>query len=274
MMMEKKIIYAVVLLSLILPVSIALADDGNEDEYGIWWINDYSHNPSYSSVNYTDDEADAFDDKMDAEGFERQYYQYDDAATEDQFERSAKGGVDYSYVDAVDFFYFCGHGSVQKIVFNEDNDGDGYHEKYVYASDHSSNEVEWGNTDLEWVFLQSCSSLRSSYKTEWNDAFEGLHGICGFDTDTHCKEGGPLGNWTAYYLTDGGLDIHDAWREATEKTIKYDRDGAIYRAKIRIDTTYYDYGDEDIDSFLPDYGDTGVHFVSYLYSEWDCEWEP
>jgi len=23
---------------------------------------------------------------------------------------------------------------------------------------------------------------------------------------------------------------------------------------------------------LPDYGDVGVYFVSFLYSEWDCEW--
>jgi hypothetical protein len=250
------------------------ADDASDDEFGIWWINLYDSDPfGLNNLDYADDEADAFSTKMIAEGYSRNFRCTNNNARENHFENSGDGGDDTYYADACDFFYFCGHGAEYRFYFNQDYDGDDIYTYQVRANNSDvDNEPIWGDTDLEWAFIHACECLKSSYKTEWNDAFEGLHGICGFDTEAGARPNGPTGNWTAYYLTDGGYDIHDAWREATKKCQLTTRDGAIYRARIRIDTTYYDYGDEFIDNMLPDYGDVGVYFVSFLYSEWDCEW--
>ena len=269
------LITVIILLSFTTAIAHVKSDDASDTEFGIWWVNDYSDNENCTNLNNADNEADAFSLKMVSEGYTRNFRLTNNDAQENHFSCSSVGGSDSNYADTCDFFYFAGHGSNNIMWFNEDNDGDGVYPQKVQAIATSAyNEPEWGDTDLEWAFLHACSCLASTWKAWWQDAFIGLHGICGADTEMELYSDGRTGNWTAYYLTDGGQTIHEAWKQATKKTQRTIYDCAIYRVKIKIDLFYYDYGDETIDDFLPDYGSGGVIKHSYLYTEWDCEYVP
>ena len=88
-------------------------------------------------------------------------------------------------VDSFDFLYFCGHGRPYEIKTNENNWVD-----LRTAGDNSHNG--YGNSDLEFLVLHSCSVLPSPIDvgdafTPWlaepGGIFDGLHVLLGFRTD-------------------------------------------------------------------------------------------
>lgn len=245
-------------------VLFTLADDASETEVGIWWVRQFYQFGDY--VSNADNEAEAFQDGMyDYGGFSKSLNYGDDNAKESHWEKSSVGGDDDDYVETIDIAYYCGHGSpYNKFQFGTDNDGDDSYEMWVHAS-----EADWGDDDLEWVFLQACEALKSYYRTNWNQVFNGLHGICGFDTEASAFYSGQTGNATAFFLCSDGYSVHEAWEEGTGLTQYNDRDGAIYYANIRIEGETNYYGDEPIDDMLPDYGGAIIK-TGYTYDEWNC----
>jgi hypothetical protein len=120
-------------------------------------------------------------------------------AWEKDFKRASLGGFDSvsppdRYVDEVDAQWYTGHGWSGGFTFKGSNDdGD------IVPSD-----ARWGDSDLEWMQLESCQVLRDTtgtadYFGRWDEVFAGLHLLNGFDTNAYCITGG-TGRRFAEYL--------------------------------------------------------------------------
>jgi hypothetical protein len=141
-------------------------------------------------------------------------------AWEQDFKRSANGGTDYNWIDAVDLAYYTGHGNPNGFTFTSSHDDT--------WMDHS--HASWGDQDLEWIFLDSCSVLRDENSggetvfDRWGPALDGVHMVLGFHTGAHDKEN--RGSYLAFYLSDwdfgiikfDALTVKDAWFAACKAT--------------------------------------------------------
>lgn len=252
------------------PTARAGNDDSNNKEMGVWWVNDYSDNPSFRDLTETDDDAEGFYNTLYGKGFTRKYNKGDDSAWERQFEKSAVMGYDYSYVDAVDFTYFAGHGSSDAFHFGINKDGDGSHTRQVHYS-----ESQWGDKDLEWIFISACKVLKHESWNNWKPAFNEnppiLHGMTGFHTSIFDTP--YLGTYFARYLTDiwGPYCIKDAWQKATKRAFdNSELEAAICAVWIYNYGIYIKYWDE----YLPGYGSgmmsdpSGTTYIGYV--KWTC----
>lgn len=250
-------------------IANAGADDTNEKEVGVEWVNDYSAARAagypLSDLSYADDEAIAFYNYLGNVGFTKVFNYGNSWAWESDFEKTAVGGGDYLYADNVDIVYFAGHGSPNTFWFGVNKDGDGAYPFRVHSS-----EASWGDKDLEWIIIQSCRVLEYAYRLNWNQVFEGFHGINSFHTTAYVFSDGRQGYWFAYFATTGGLSTGAAWREATILVQPSDVYAAIYRAAIRIDTFVVDYYDEPLGASWNDYGDGYVYLYGIRYDSWQC----
>ncbi len=136
-------------------------------EVGDEWCEDYPGTGNdLTSPNET---AQRFGDYLDDEGW-TWVFDYGNAnAWEEDFKRQDLGGTNNSYVDAVDAFIYCGHGSTNSLSIANSSHDDGTV---------SSGDVDgaWGDTDLEWAYFHCCLNLSS---TAWASALAGTHTIAG-----------------------------------------------------------------------------------------------
>jgi hypothetical protein len=104
-------------------------------------------------------------------------YSYaESSAWEQDFKRSALGGTENSYIDAVDLQFYVGHGWPGGFTFYNDNYDDG---SLVPNDCYRS----WGDRDNEWLALTSCQVLANSNLSNWAACIEGQHLIMGFVTN-------------------------------------------------------------------------------------------
>ena len=138
-------------------------------------------------------------------------------AWEQDFKKTAAGGSDSSYVDAVDAQWYTGHGGPGGITFKNTAHQDGS----ITPSD-----VRWGDDfNLEWMQLESCEVLKDTtgtndYFARWAPAFDGLHLLNGFDTLAQCVNGGTGRRFAEYlfprtflFWTSPALTVQQAWRQ-------------------------------------------------------------
>lgn len=76
-----------------------------------------------------------------------------------------------NYIDSVDVVFYEGHGWPGGFTVRAPDD------EYVQ---HGEVQGFWGNVDLEWMFLLSCSVIADSSRPNWYGAMNGMHGIAGF----------------------------------------------------------------------------------------------
>lgn len=76
-----------------------------------------------------------------------------------------------SYIDSVDLVFYEGHGWPGGFTVRAPDD------EYVQ---HGEVQGFWGNSDLEWMMLLSCSVIADESRPNWYGAMAGLHGIAGF----------------------------------------------------------------------------------------------
>jgi len=163
-----------------------------------------------------------------------------DQAAELDFKDLTFSGRDRNYIDSVDLAYWAGHGSAYSIQFTTSNNFNSF----------TSSRARWGNTDLEWIILDTCKALRFSDGTRtvfdaWADAFRGLHMICGFHTK--CSDVKSRGEKFANYAESGNRIIN-SWFIASIRTESYKKYAAVLYATgsenpwlpIMFDT-YYDH---------------------------------
>jgi hypothetical protein len=252
-----------IVLNTVLTTTFTIADDATETEVGIWWEN-YSF--PYS-LPYTDEDARSFSDNLVDDGWTEVYDRGNAQSIESHWVNSTHGGSDNSWVDDCDFVYWTGHGFPHKFIT-------GNPLLLQDADIVNSIECTWGDDDLEWVFLNTCEALDDNTISYWDDVFQGLHGICGFDTTAYWSETYRLGNATANYLI-AQTCIGGSWKQATEWF--YEATGyenvvaACYSAKInRPGYNDFDYYYESTDGMWPDYGSGGITLDSLIYTDWDC----
>lgn len=264
--MKNKSIFLILFLLCYIFLSISIdvmADDSNEKEIGVLWIEDYSEaraaGYSLSDLQYTEEEAEAFYNWIII--YDPTVYRsfiFGNADAMERYFESASGIIEK--VDTVDLVYFTGHGGVSSIWFGTDTDRDG-----IYPFRVVPEEANWGETDIEWIAFSACLTLYNP--TDWNRVFKGLHGILGFSTIT--PDSPNLGYEFAYYL-GSPTPVYYAWRYATIYAEPSDVTGAAYVAIIRIDTTTQDYTNEFFGDSWVDYGSNYVYLYGFNNITWGC----
>ena len=135
------------------------------------------------------------------------------------WERDFKPNTDNSYVDNVDIAFYIGHGYGGGFTF-ESNADDGY----LTYTDAAGG---WGDRDLEFLTLLSCQVLKDTYDskkwyTRWGPAFDGLHLLCGFQTNAYDwpQFGRRFADYTLgrqFFFTKVTLPVRHAWFQAKKE---------------------------------------------------------
>jgi len=194
-------------------------------EVGIEWINICSPCGN-DNLGCRDDVAVRFYNVLRAHGYVGLFNFGNASAWESDF----KEPHDQYYVDACDIVYHADHGNHCRFAFGNTSHDD----CRLWAS-----EARWGNQDLEWIVLDDCSCLPRHYGwTCWEDAFQGLHLICSFDTGAHdsCSRGERFANKLV-----AGWTVLQAWFYACETTEGDGTYAAVMGAVKGSQDSYYDH---------------------------------
>jgi hypothetical protein len=179
---------------------------------GVEWVNTY-HNAPVPKIDlqHRDDAAMGFYNRMITKNpyckinyNPLNFHWGESFAWEQDFKQTSKGGTDNwirQGIDTVDFGYFAGHGAGSTglprgsaITFS-----DNQHDNWILESTPTNREPRWGDLNLEWIVLSSCSELAWKddppiYPEEtpvtldiyqrWanKEVMNGLHYILGFRT--------------------------------------------------------------------------------------------
>lgn len=184
------------------------------------WVGDYHGiQPPLPSAQK---EAEGFYDTLSwSNSWTGQFINGNDTAMERHWKDPAFGGVDSDYIDNAHLAFFTGHGWEGGFVFGTAADD--------YELDYS--EARWGNTKTDWIVLASCSVLNATTREHWEDAFEGLHSICSFDTIGAAH---PDMGWYFADLLMNGKTIWEAWYTAADKYV-FPNDGSLRTAILAAD---------------------------------------
>jgi hypothetical protein len=182
------------------------------------WVNHYD---SEADLSNSDKNAGWFCDSLVSAGWVQQFNHGNNDAWPLNWTRDTPvwDGYDVSSVDTCDIAWFSGHGEAGLLSFNycptePYSDGEplwlisNCNNHYTsWPSDPNASptydEARWGDSDLEWVFLDSCDCLQNihsgTYKgyVHFGWALNGAHLICGA---TNSIEDHVFGDYVAYYL--------------------------------------------------------------------------
>lgn len=163
----------VLLVSVTTPGVRAATDDDGNYEVGAQSIENYSS--PYSPLDYCNEDAQSLMDWLvNPGGWDQVMDEENSAAYEDHAKSTGSGGNDNSYADAVDLFYFSGHGETSHVIYSDTAHDDQWL---------SCTTVAWGDVDAEWVMLSACLTLNAANRGDWAwYALNGLHLLCGAAT--------------------------------------------------------------------------------------------
>lgn len=111
---------------------------------------------------------------------------------------------DNSYIDTVDLVFYEGHGWPGGFTVRPPDD---------YYVEWWEVQNRWGNVDLEYMMLLSCSVLADSNRANWYGAFAGLHLLAGFANTAYDVNG--FGTKLATDIV-WGYSYKDAWFRACD----------------------------------------------------------
>lgn len=185
---------------------------GNRIDVGNEWIGNSQGLPNSADNNY-----DFRDEMSDVATISVNWSEND--VWESDFKDPALGGNDTTYADNVDLMWFQGHGNPDGFATGT-TQGDGF----VHRSD-----ARWGNNDLEWLVVHSCSVLElgsgaTHVWNRWKPAFKGLHLLMGYGNSSYNVDGD--GNEFGDDLADDDMKLRSAWVDANEDE---QPNGVIYR---------------------------------------------
>ena len=165
-------------------------------------------------------------------------------AWEQDFKRHALGGTNNNWVDDVDIVFYEGHGNPSLFTF-ETPWGHGTHDdSYLTYNDAYQ---AWGDNDLEWIALLSCSVLADSHEGDWSWAMNNLHLLMGFKTTAYDVCG--FGQRFAQKIV-AGYSIKNAWFIACDQK---QPSGVVAKVLAEeyhhfYDSWYYQYPDHPADA--------------------------
>jgi hypothetical protein len=155
----------------------------------------------------------AFNARFALDGYTRRFNWAASTAWERDFKQGGTG-LDHLYVDNVDMTFYMGHGSGQGFTFENNND-----DTLLRYSDVVG---DWGNVDLEWLALLSCSVIADSWgglnwAQRWGPTFDGMHLLLGFSNTAYDEAGfgNAFAQWMLGYriglVTLPPVPIRSAW---------------------------------------------------------------
>ena len=185
-------------------VPLKATKDNRDLDYpqvGVVWVTEYD--PPSSPLPLSDDNALGFYNTLGNAGWVQMFEHGNNEADAGHFTAINE---DWQYIDGVDIAYYSGHANGFCLCL-----GPG-----VILNNVFYNTCEWGDYDLEWIFLHGCHTTEQSgiFKSLPNWAMNGVHLVCGYTTvgwDT--DDGATL----ATYLLEGQT-VKDAWFRAIDKT--------------------------------------------------------
>lgn len=191
----------------IIGVGVAYAYDEDDDgdiEVGGVYNEDYYNNILYDDVDIAEQTTTDFIDTL-VDASWQENFNYADVDDEAPFENNSDSGA-----DGVDIFWYTGHGGPGHITLVND--------WWPLPNVVSYDEVNWGDSDLEWVMLYACETLQNDHgptnnyiksNGEFAQSLNGVHVICGAYTSMEGTN--PNGGYYVAYLLVNGYDIDAAW---------------------------------------------------------------
>jgi len=234
---------------------VSMPSDPDDPYVGVEWCNIYNDTPGLANISGTDDSAQGFKNHIQSlSGWSSRFDWGDDNAWEQDFKSATApgGGTDSYWADNIHFAFFAGHGSSGSFWFNSSVD------------DHEmrAQDARWGDGLLNWIVLHACQTMRANFQwTVWCDAFQGLHQMFGFHTNTEGSTP-PLGSRFALWMTFrilwmDAVDMQTAWKLACMECFDSSREYAVIYAGQSGTDTYNDhlpgYGHVSADPTSPNY---------------------
>ena len=185
-------------------VLVDLVSSRDNNEYGISWGEDVIGGACYSNyVNYMDNKA------------INNYKWTKPNAWVSDFIDQQNNGFDNLYVDAVDISTYIGHGNGYGFNF-EGNSAYPTNGSLTYEEAAKGNA--WGNQDVEYQVWLSCQVLEDMYDNKkwwerWGPTFNGLHLICGFQTNASTGTHRQL-RYFAENIYDRKETVRQSWIDA------------------------------------------------------------
>jgi len=179
----------------------SLPTTASEREAGVWAVGDYEEWWGGNNLPNAERNAQGFYEVLVSEGFTLRDKHFGSAEVdEEQFYSPDYGGKDYNYTDACDIIFYSGHGEEGKLVIGTNWFPQSYDKVDL------TKKVEWGDLDLEWAILSSCSTPNRSVINDLKSAFDTrLHGMCGYHSGTFDVP--DEGYYFAKYATEGSMSI-------------------------------------------------------------------
>jgi hypothetical protein len=185
-------------------VLVDLVSSRDNNEYGISWGEDVIGGACYSNyVNY-----------MDTKAINNYKWTKPNAWVSDFIDKQ-NNGFDHLYVDAVDISTYIGHGNGYGFNF-EGNTAYPANGSLTYEEAAKGNA--WGNKDVEYQVWLSCQVLENVYDNKkwwqrWGPTFNGLHLICGFQTNASTGTHRQL-RYFAENIYDRRKTVRESWIDA------------------------------------------------------------
>lgn len=223
-------------------VMVVSAGDDGIKEVGVEWVNDYPGTADDRS--HWDESANGLYNKLVGEGWTGRFNWGNYWAWEKDFKRMDLGGTNENWIDSVDIALVGAHGSTTWDAYYGKTLscvylGTTHDDPCITPSDARG---AWGNNDLEWIALDSCSVLRDSSRGYWANTMDGLHLILGFKNTMYVISYGDGRAWAEYMVDDGWWDwprtVTQAWFSAVD-----DRQptGVTARVLAEVHDNYNDY---------------------------------
>ena|GEM_PF-1973032 len=176
-------------------------------EVGVEWQSAYGTYDTYPTLNTSDECAGGFYTNLGTTSqlWFPNFNNGDLFSKEDHWDSAG----DSSYADSVDFAFWCGHGTTESETPRALRFFVDLVEGQRQAPDKLEwTEVDWGDTDLDWVVLNTCRFLKGN-DTELKQMASGVHLICGYTTDMTIYA--VAGEYFADRLVT--MNIKDAWHK-------------------------------------------------------------
>lgn len=178
---------------------------GDNNDYGIEWGEDGIGGSCYSNfVNY-----------MDTQATSMYKWTKPNAWRNDFWDKDKAGGLDHFYVDDVDTSVIIAHGNGDGFTM----EGSGPNNGKVKYDDCAEGNA-WGNIDLEFQIWLSCQVLEEDWGSpnlkwnqRWGPTFNGLHLICGFETNANVGTHKQLEHFARFSQGDKKT-IRQSWFDA------------------------------------------------------------
>ncbi len=127
-----------------------------------------------------------------------------------------------TYVDNMDFAYYCGHGSPFSIGVYSNGAGSGASSYINLGSAGGTSNGGYGETDLEFIVFHSCQTIpspleRNDWWSPWiqesDDIFDGLHQALGFRTNAVISSADDISNYFGSRMS-GNNAVWQSWFDA------------------------------------------------------------